>query len=421
MNRSIASSLLLLAITFNAKAQERSWTLSNARIEIGNGRVIERGTIVVLEGRIKSVMEGNPAGTTGTMVDCTGLTIYPGFIDGFSRNGLKTPEAGPAITGPNYRDNVPLEFWRGNRRGVFADTDASALIDPEAFGKDYFANGVTTIHAASGRGQFGGWSAIFDLEKDGLIKKEAMQTIAFGAGGGFGGGGGGGTAQTGSNYPTSLMGRIAVMRQVLWDSVNPGDDAQLKALNPAVSGKAIVAFSASTEREIFRALTLSEQTNINSVLVGGREAWRVADDLKAKGVSVLLNLDAGTEPTVDPNAASETPLEVRQERRATWLEDAKYAQKLAATGVPFGFFADREGDSLLDLIRKHIEWGLDRRTALSALTSSTAKILGVDREIGLIEEGMRANLTVMDGDFAKPGTKVKWVMMRGAKVEVESK
>jgi imidazolonepropionase-like amidohydrolase len=56
-------------------------TITNARIVVANGTVIERGSIVVRDGKIVSVAAGAPAATSGKLIDAKGMTAMPGFID----------------------------------------------------------------------------------------------------------------------------------------------------------------------------------------------------------------------------------------------------------------------------------------------------------------------------------------------------
>ena len=57
--------------------------ITNARIIVGNGQVIEHGSIVVRDGRIATVVSGEaPRAPGGTeTIDASGFTVMPGFID----------------------------------------------------------------------------------------------------------------------------------------------------------------------------------------------------------------------------------------------------------------------------------------------------------------------------------------------------
>lgn len=62
-------------------AQAQSLTVTNARILDGTGKVIERGSVVVRDGKIVSVAAGAPAAAAGKTIDARGRTVMPGYID----------------------------------------------------------------------------------------------------------------------------------------------------------------------------------------------------------------------------------------------------------------------------------------------------------------------------------------------------
>ena len=72
-----AAAALLLPLAGHAQ----ELTLTNARILVGNGAVIENGSIVVRNGRIASVAAGKPAQPAGRVIDAGGGSLMPGFID----------------------------------------------------------------------------------------------------------------------------------------------------------------------------------------------------------------------------------------------------------------------------------------------------------------------------------------------------
>jgi imidazolonepropionase-like amidohydrolase len=79
-SRGLLTALLILGVAHAAAAQDV--TITNARIVVGNGQVIERGSVVVRGGRITSVASGAPAAPAGQTIDAAGLTAIAGFIDG---------------------------------------------------------------------------------------------------------------------------------------------------------------------------------------------------------------------------------------------------------------------------------------------------------------------------------------------------
>ena len=88
MGKSISARLvgaLVLALASGitaAAAPANNLVLTNARIVVGNGQVIERGTVVVVDGHISAVSSGPaPAGARGERYDATGMTVIAGYID----------------------------------------------------------------------------------------------------------------------------------------------------------------------------------------------------------------------------------------------------------------------------------------------------------------------------------------------------
>ena len=80
-NRSLLKMALCLAFGAWATLSAQNVTLTNARIIGPKGQVIERGSIVVRDGKIVSVAAGAPPSRSGPVINATGMTAMPGFID----------------------------------------------------------------------------------------------------------------------------------------------------------------------------------------------------------------------------------------------------------------------------------------------------------------------------------------------------
>ncbi|HEY2381865.1 MAG TPA: amidohydrolase family protein [Terriglobia bacterium] len=76
------ASLAVLCMFGNAgKLPAQDLVLTNARIIVGNGTVIDRGSIVIRGGRLASVAAGAPGVSGMQSIDVHGMTAMPGFID----------------------------------------------------------------------------------------------------------------------------------------------------------------------------------------------------------------------------------------------------------------------------------------------------------------------------------------------------
>src|SRR6266481_5648012 len=98
----------------------RLHALTNARIVAAPGKTIEKGTILIRDGVIVEVGLGVKIPAEARVWDLAGKTIYPGFIDAYSRLGLpETLQPEPLRPEVDYDDpnakpkEVPHEFPKG--------------------------------------------------------------------------------------------------------------------------------------------------------------------------------------------------------------------------------------------------------------------------------------------------------------------
>ena len=79
MSRISVLALLILSV---GVADAQDIAITGARIIDGTGRVIERGTVVIRGGRIVSITAGDGGSSADAIIDATGKTLMPAFIDG---------------------------------------------------------------------------------------------------------------------------------------------------------------------------------------------------------------------------------------------------------------------------------------------------------------------------------------------------
>jgi hypothetical protein len=234
-------------------------------------------------------------------------------------------------------------------------------------------------------------------------------------------------------YPGSLMGVFAALRQMMLDAQRyrdamqiyersprgmrrPEVDRSLAALVPVVGGKMPVVMLANSEREITRALDLGNEFRLKLIIAGGREADSVTDRLVKQNVPVLLSLNLPRRTTAAIPEADPEPMRVLRER----VEAQQTAGKLAKAGVRFAF----ESGSLTNIsdlmvnVGRVIENGLSTTDALRAFTIWPATILGVENQLGSIETGKIANLTITRGDLFDRNTRVVHVFIDGRPVDL---
>jgi hypothetical protein len=412
------------------------YAITNARIVTVSGPTIERGTVVIRDGLITSVGANVNAPPDARAIDGTGLTVYPGLIDASTTLAIPRPSPSPGAGGGGGGG--------GGLAGLFGQTAPSAIspnstqlpgLQPEILASDVIRPGGPEIEAARNAGitaaqtaprgnVFLGQSAVINLAGDTPQAMIVRSPVALYVGLNPIGQG---------QYPGSLMGVFSSVRQMLLDARRfreaneiyernprglrrPEQDKSLQALLPVLARQVPIVMQADRVREIERALELAQEFNLQLVINGGLEADRIAARLKAANVPVLLSLNfprraAAASPEADPE-----PLRILRER----VEAPKTAGRLAAAGVRFAFQSGgmtTMSDFLANAARA-VEAGLARDEAVRALTLRPAEILGVANQLGSVEVGKIANLTVTRGDLFARDRRVTHLFIDGRQVEL---
>jgi len=392
----------------HAQTKAETFALTNAQIVTVSGATIQRGTIVIRDGLIEAIGENVKIPADARVIDASGLTIYPGLFDANTALGQQ-----PRI--PQQQAQAQTTQTPSNSNFPNGLRPEESIVTQLRSGEAQFDNprnaGFTTALTVSRDGVFNGQSAIINLAGDTvsqmIIRAPFAQHFTF-------------TTVSGGAFPTSLMGTISALRQMLFDAKRldemrknyeknprglkrPEADASLDALIPVVNGTMPIVFTANSEIEIIRALDLQKEFNLKAIISGGFEAWKVADRLKKQDVPVLLSLNFPKRTAAASTEADQEPLVVLRFR----AETPKGAARLASAGVKFAFQSGGMTNlsEFLMNANKAVENGLDKTAAIRAMTLGAAEILGVDNRLGSIEAGKIANLVVVRGDiFSKDKT-----------------
>jgi imidazolonepropionase-like amidohydrolase len=427
--------LLLVALSLNSitNAQRSAidtYAITNARIITVSGPVIERGTVVIRNGLIAAAGADVHAPPDARVIDGTGLTVYPGLIDSYTDLGL--PEASPSpspATGLAAFVAQPSPSPRGG-----PNSTQPPGLQPEVMVEDVIRTGgteieswrsvgITTALTTPRTGIWMGQSALINLSGETPQQMIVRSPVAMHVG----------FTPLRATYPGSLLGVFSTLRQMMLDAQRyrdsmaiyernprgtrrPDTDRSLAALIPVVDGRMPVVMLVDTEREITRALNLASEFKLRLIIAGGREADRVAERLAKQNVPVLLSLNLPKRTTPAMAEAEPEPMRVLRER----VEAQQTAGKLAKAGVRFAFQSGSLTDiaDLMANARRVIENGLQAADAVRAFTIWPAQILGVESQLGSIEAGKIANLTVTRGDLFARDTRVVHVFIDGRPVDL---
>ena len=207
-----------------------------------------------------------------------------------------------------------------------------------------------------------------------------------------------------------------------------GFEPALDALAPALERKVPVAFEASEQREILRALAFAKEFNLDPIIVGGAEAGSVIDDLKAAKAAVIVsaNFQAAGTPAGRGGGGgggrgggdADTPVRITRMRQNA----AKVPAALEKAGIPFAFTVgglQSPAEFVRSVARTVKEGGLAEDSALKALTINAARLAGAAERLGTIEKGKMANVIVTDGNLFD-ASRIRHVFVAGWPVDIEA-
>ena len=418
-----------------AAVQPDHYALTSVRIVAAPGRVIERGTVVVRDGRIIAAGPQVTVPATAIRLDLPGHTVYPGLIDAATSLGLPTLQGGggggggggaPPARPAGAPPAPPQEVMPWREAGdVFypADNDLAAARNA----------GFTTLGLLFDGGLFPGRVAAVNTGATArrVLRTPVAQQVVLG--------------RRRGGYPATLMGALAFVKQSFYDTQyelrvrqawerqpsgdRPSYSAEVRGLEAAATGEIPVWFVAEGERDIGRIGDLAREMGVrNYTIVGAQEGFRAIDALKRTTLPVVVSLEwreanqvtgrafeLNVTPPTGPNQAL-----ARADSAATRAVHANPAA-LARAGVPFALSSyglSNPAMMMREPMRQAIDAGLSADDALRALTVTPARLLGIDALVGTIDAGKLANLVVTQGDLFAREPRVRYVFVDGIRFDV---
>ncbi len=432
----------------------QTYALKNVFVIQKPGQITEGVTLLLRDGIIQEIGPSVEIPGNAQIIEGDSLYVYAGFIDGLSHTGVPKAdkkEQRPRVKNPGSPPN--------DIAGIQPETQVKNVLNP----KDKSIAGMrklgfTAAHVVPRGRMLPGSGAVALLggdSPDAMILKNdvSMFSQLSGAGG---------------VYPATVIAVMSKWRELYKQAEQthkhekeyekdptgmkrPSVDRSLQAFYPVVKGEQPVYFMASDLKSVHRVLTLQKELRFPLVLTGLKQGWSISSYLKENETAVLLSLDLPEEKSKDEKVDEEEKKEVdkvekgegeteeskdnktdkpvneekkRLEKRKK-EELKKYLTQAAVfekEGIRFGFTTEgtKSGDIRANL-RKMIENGLSEATALAALTTIPAKILGVSSILGTVEKGKIANLLVTDKPYFEEKSNVRYVFVDGKMYEYEVK
>ena len=392
----------------------------NAKIYKDAKTIINSATLIIKQGKIEAVGANLPVPKEAIIIDCKGKSIYPSFIDIYSDYGMSQVQ--PSMT--TYRS--PSQML-SNTKGPYSWNQAlkTEVLHVKNFSvndaraKEYRKLGFGSVlsHQLDGISRGVGLLTTLAKEKENMVilKEKASAHFSFDKG------------SSTQDYPNSLMGSIALLRQhfldASWYKTKPSQEGlnlTLQAFNENANLSQI--FEVSDKWSVFRANKIASEFGVQYIFKAGGNEYQRIDEIKAIKSSFILPINFPQAMDVeDPNDA-----------RFVNVSDLKHWE-LAPTnpaafekaGIPFALTASglKDISQFMPNLKKAIQNGLSEEKALEALTTTPASFLGVSSAVGSLEAGKWANFLITTGPiFADKTVLVEnWIQGSAYGISTDSK
>ncbi|MBL7560902.1 amidohydrolase family protein [Olleya sp. YSTF-M6] len=380
---------------------------TNAKIYVTANQVIENGTLLIKDGKVVSSGNNVTIPKNTVVVDISGKTIYPSFIDIYSDFGVKKPSSTPGNRrNPQYDAGREGYYWNDHIRPDQNAVDHFKFDSKKAEALRKAGFGVVTSHIDDGIIQ--GTGVLVTLAANGndatrLLDQKVGQFSS--------------TSKSRTSrqaYPTSLMGTMALLRQVNHDAdwyAKGNIKEKDRALEAYIANKNLVQFfDAGKKVNALRFDKLGDQFGIQYVFVGGGDEYELIKDIKNTNAKFVLPINFPVAYDMeDPLLAQSVSLEDLK----AWNQSPANPKILAENNITFALTTHKLKDAkqLMPNLLKAIKYGLDKTTALQALTSVPASIIGKSKELGHLKSGAYANFLITSGDIFDKETTIyeNWI------------
>ncbi len=367
--------------------------------------VIENGYIEITDGKIKKIAEGIPAGIDIDDFNGDGNLVYPGFIDAHTHLGLSGNGVG--IEGEDLNeDSDPI-------------TPQIRVIDGiNPLDRSFFearAAGVTTVAVSPGSTNpvAGEIVCVKTAGKriDKMIVKTVGMKLSLGENPKM-------TYLDKDNTPVTRMATAALIREALSkakrymeDKEKASNDSELdppdydiknESLIPLLSGELKAHFHCHRADDIFTALRLSKEFNLDCVLVHCTEGHLIADELAEEKAAAIVG------PIISDRSKPELANLTTKNAGILNNSGVKTAVCTDHSEVPVQYLPLSAAIAVKN--------GLDKESGIRSITSEAADILGVSDRVGSIEEGLDADLVMLNGEPLDLYSTVLKVWINGSKV-----
>jgi imidazolonepropionase-like amidohydrolase len=392
---------ILSALVFTLHAQQTfpvngptdprhiTYAFTHAILYVDYKTVINDATLLVRDGLIIDAGAAVTVPSDAVVYNLKGKYVYPAFVDIFSDYGL--PEVKKPIPSEAPQMNSNLKGAYNWNQAIHSDYDAYRNFVADAkhaeelrklgFGavmciyRDGIVRG-TSVLALTGNGK----------ENDLIIKDKAAVNYSFDKG------------SSTQDYPGSLMGSIALLRQTYYDADWYKNGGYLKEYNITLDAfnknrTLPQVFEAGDKQNELRAAKIAGEFNTEYIIKGDGTEYERLEDIVGINSSVIVPVNFPEPYDIsDPYEA----INISLSQMKKWELAPLNLKMLDSAGVEFAITAAglKNKSDFIKNIRKAIDYGLNPVSALKALTYTPAHLLNATDQIGSLKKGSIANFLI---------------------------
>ncbi|MDX6188595.1 amidohydrolase family protein [Flavobacterium sp. Fl-318] len=369
---------------------------TNATIYVTPTQKIEKGTLLVQDGKVVAVGNAVSIPKNSIVVNLEGKTIYPSFIDIYTSFGIEKPKRNLSSGGdrsPLYDTKRVGYYWNESVRSELNGSETFKYDTAKAEELLKAGFGVVGTHIPDGIAQGTGILVALNNTENSkqIIAEKITNHFAFTK-----------SNVTNQAYPSSLMGSMALLRQMYLDldwykkGNSETKDLSLEAL--AANEKLIQIFAAEDKLNSLRASKIAKEFGLNYVLKGSGNEFERIQEIKNTNAKFIIPISFPEAYDVS-NPYLSNQVELTDMR--FWNQAPTNLKVLSDNGVVFALTTDKlkKTEDFKTNLLKAIKLGFDKTKALESLTTIPAAILGKSNEIGSLKTGAYANFVITSGEI----------------------
>ena len=397
------------------KSKNTNYTaFTNAKIYITPTQVIKKGTLLIKEGKVVATGTSVNIPADAVVVDLSGKSIYPSFIDVYSSFGVKTPQRQNNAGRPQYDASREGFYWNDHIMPEQNALDKFKFDNKSAIDLKKAGFGVVNTHMQDGVVR--GTGALIALTNEGgdserILDDRSAQYLSLSR-----------SLASAQVYPSSIMGTTALLRQMYYDADWYGKgNATVKdrSLEALIANKGLVQIiEAGSNLNDVRVDNVGDEFGIQYVIVGGGDEYERINEIKKTNATYILPVNFPDAYDVEnPFLANALSIADMKE----WNQKPHNPKTFADNNIPFAFTTDnlKAPKDLKANLLKAIHYGLSKTKALEALTTVPASILGKSDVLGSLKNGAYANFLITSGDIFEKETTLYENWIKGDKTVVE--